>query len=595
MVFVSGILAALFLSVFLSCKQRTSSTDYSPQHLLLNEVDSFSSRLERLQSSLQNPSTNQTTVQTAFLQARLAYKKFEWATEYFMPSFARMINGPPQPEVEMPGPKISDPSGLQLIESYLFPVTDSPRIRKLLRALDELRSNTLLLRSYFISAGWQDWQLFDAVKLEVFRIETLGITGFDGPLTQNSMPESEAAFTGLQMVLRPFEIKAATETLSRKLDSARNYLCVNAGFNSFNRMEFITVYCNPITNGISRLQNQLQIRDIKYNRLLNQDAGTIFDSNAFNVNAYAPDRSSFISHDKVVLGEMLFADPALSGSGKRSCRSCHQPDKMFTDGMQKNTVIGQQELLERNTPTLINAALQPSLFYDLRANSLEEQSVTVIQSSREMHGSLLISVKHLWKDSVYRNMFLRAFPFENKSGIDSFEVMNAIGSYVRSLVSLNSRFDEYMRGNSSSMNMDEINGFNLFMGKAKCGTCHYMPLFNGNFPPAYKKIESEVIGVPKTAGGHSIDPDPGRYQIIKIESFRHAFKTSSLRNVNRTAPYMHNGVFSTLEQVLDFYNRGGGAGLGIKIPNQSLPVDSLRLSEKEQADIVAFMKSLENR
>ena len=173
--------------------------------------------------------------------------------------------------------------------------------------------------------------------------------------------------------------------------------------------------------------------------------------------------------------------------------------------------------------------------------------------------------------------------------------MNAIGSYIRSLVFLNSRFDEYMRGSNSAMNRDEINGFNLFMGKAKCATCHFMPMFSGVFPPRFIKMEMEVIGVPGKRGENKIDPDEGRYGIVKVESQRHAFKIPTVRNASLTAPYMHNGVFSTLDQVVDFYNKGGGAGLGIHLANQTLPTDTLGLTVKETNEIIAFIKTLDSK
>jgi cytochrome c peroxidase len=291
----------------------------------------------------------------------------------------------------------------------------------------------------------------------------------------------------------------------------------------------------------------------------------------------------------------LFADPGLSGTGTRSCQSCHQPGKAFTDGLVKNTVIGNNALLKRNTPTLLNAALQPSQFYDMRVNTLEDQSLSVVQSILEMHGSMTLSVGRLWKDKQYRELFSKAFPRKDRTGIDTLEIMNAIGSYVRSLVLLNSRFDEYMRGNRSAMATDEINGFNLFMGKAKCATCHYMPLFNGTFPPRYVKTESEVIGVPGDTLHKKIDDDMGRYAVIETESFRHAFKIPTVRNAARTAPYMHNGVFMSLEQVMDFYNKGGGAGMGMTIENQTLPFDKPGLTEKEKEDVILFIKSLDSR
>ncbi|HEY2726299.1 MAG TPA: cytochrome c peroxidase, partial [Parafilimonas sp.] len=227
--------------------------------------------------------------------------------------------------------------------------------------------------------------------------------------------------------------------------------------------------------------------------------------------------------------------------------------------------------------------------------TLEDQSHDVVQSTVEMHSSMKLSVKKLWKDTLYRKMFSVAFPQKNRTGIDTLEVMNAIGSYVRSLVFLNSRFDEYMRGNKAAMNENEVNGFNLFMGKAKCGTCHYMPLFNGTFPPRYMKSEAEVIGVPQSLTTNIIDSDLGRYNIVRVASLKHAFKTPTVRNAALTAPYMHNGIYNSLQQVIDFYNKGGGIGLGIKMDNQTLPFDKLDLTGKEQYDLVAFIKSLNSR
>ena len=211
-----------------------------------------------------------------------------------------------------------------------------------------------------------------------------------------------------------------------------------------------------------------------------------------------------------------------------------------------------------------------------------------------MHGSMKMATERLWQNKDYRRLFADAFPEKNRAGIDTMEVMNALGSYVRSLTLLNSRFDDYMRGNKTAMNQEEINGFNLFMGKAKCGTCHYMPLFNGSFPPRYAIVESEVIGVPKTIAEKEIDPDMGRYETLHVEAFKHAFKISTVRNAARTAPYMHNGVFTTLQQVMDFYNKGGGAGLGYKVENQTLDANKLNLNEKEIKAVIAFMKSLDS-
>ena len=132
-----------------------------------------------------------------------------------------------------------------------------------------------------------------------------------------------------------------------EFDKAIKYLFLHTDFNSFNRAEFITAYCNPVTTNITALEKELNIQTIKYNRLLNQDAKTLFDTNAFNVNAYTPDQSSFATDEKITLGKRLFSDPVLSGNGIRSCQSCHQPDKAFTDGLVKNTMISSNKVLDK--------------------------------------------------------------------------------------------------------------------------------------------------------------------------------------------------------------------------------------------------------
>ncbi len=592
---ISALLSLTIGYSLIFCKQKTVRPEKVIQQTILIQIDSFSAICSKLQAALSGESLSGEDLKRDFLLARLAYKKFEWAAEYFTPEITGLVNGPPVQEVEMPDVRIIDPAGLQVIESLLYPVYDSSKKKELVAQLNLLQSNCDNYRSYFNLNDIYDRQVFDAVKLEVYRIMTLGITGFDNPMTLKSMQESAVSLESLLDILDFYNKDEDSKALAKKFNETIDYLRDHNDFNSFNRMEFITVYCNPITSGLTELVERLNIRNFKYNRLLNQDAKTLFDTNAFNVNAYAPDHSSFISDQKILLGKKLFSDPMLSGSGKRSCQSCHQPEKAFTDGMAKNTIIGKKDLLGRNTPTLINAALQPSLFYDLRVSSLEEQSHSVVQSEKEMHGSMILSVKRLWDDKKYREMFLAAYPNEDKNRVDTFEVMNAIGSYIRSLVWLNSRFDRYMQGNKSAMNENEINGFNLFMGKAKCATCHFMPLFNGVLPPGFLKMETEVIGVPQTASSHKIDPDLGRYGVFKIESFRYAFKVPTVRNAALTPPYMHNGVFASLDQVLDFYNKGGGIGMGIKLGNQTLPFDKLDLSEKERNDIIAFIGSLNSK
>jgi cytochrome c peroxidase len=540
---------------------------HSPEQViadtLLAQVDRFANN-GLLNAVSNNASEKQ--LQQLFLQTQLAYKRFEWAAEYFDPAAATLINSAPVPEaspVYENGPGVYrtiQPQGLQVIETILFPHYDTRRKAELITLLSQLQAASQRYKRHFTTVPVLGGQVFDAAKLEVYRILILGLTDFDTPLTQQSLTESAVSLQGLKSALSAY---SQSEDILLLLDSAAINL-KHKNFNQFDRAYFITHYGNPLSRRISRLRQHLNIPLIRYPRLLQQDAETLFDPYAFNADAYAETPST---PAQVALGKRLFADPLLSGDGTRSCASCHQPDKAFTDGLVKNTALGTHQLLLRNTPTLINAALQPAFFYDLRAASLEDQIRDVLSDTLEMNSSVRVAPQ------------------------DTSWVVAALAAYIRSLVKLNSRFDSYMQGSKQALTKQEVNGFNLFMGKARCGTCHYMPLFSGVFPPAYFRMDAEVVGVPKSVNGTEVDDDLGRGAITNTPFLMHAFKTTTVRNAARTAPYMHNGIFTTLEQVIDFYDKGAGTGL----VNQTLSTDSLHLTSPEKAELIAFLKSLNSK
>ncbi len=588
---------------------------------------------------------SEAVLQRTFLAVRLDYKGFEWAAAYSKPSVARMINGAPMPEAEPvgfadPGPddppptyNVTNPEGLQVMEALLFPHYDTSSKEELLSRIKTLEDNIHLYNIYFPKIHFLDEQVLDAAKLEVFRVLSLGLAGFDVPLSLNALPEAAESLNGVKLALGGFPAAPDRDSTLALLDAAVGLLEQSTGqtqkartlaFNRFDRATFILRYGNPITAGITRMQTQIGIR-LHYNRLLRQEAPTLFAAGAFDPEAYLPGPEYATTPEKVLLGKQLFFDTQLSGPGTRSCATCHQPDKAFTDGLIRNIDILKSQPVDRNTPTLINAALQPAQFYDLRATSLEEQARDVMMNPKEMHGSVHLAAQRVGQDTIYRRLFREAFPghYGASAGagvadtwVDTTDLLNALGAYVRSLVNLNSRFDRYMRG-KAKLTTQEIHGFNLFMGQAKCGTCHYMPLFNGVFPPAYDRDETEVIGVPgaravgtpgikaegvpgvKGAGGpaliygpvtltDTVDADPGMFGILPIPFLQHAFKVPTVRNAGRTAPYMHNGVYATLNEVMDFYDKGGG-----KVNNQTLPTDSLHLSIQDKKDLIAFIKSLD--
>jgi len=200
-----------------------------------------------------------------------------------------------------------------------------------------------------------------------------------------------------------------------------------------------------------------------------------------------------------------------------------------------------------------------------------------------------LSILNLSNDQ-YDSLFTQAFP--DSKVIRKKSVVRALSAYVSTLNAFNSRFDRNMRGELDDFTDQEILGMNLYMGKALCATCHFLPLTNGTVPPNFRETEKEVIGTPETAENKEVDDDEGFYWVYKEGIHKYMFKTPTVRNIQFTAPYMHNGVYETLEQVMDFYNKGGGGGMGFDLPHQTLPFDSLSLSNAEQQAIIAFMKTL---
>ncbi|MEP5634713.1 MAG: cytochrome c peroxidase, partial [Maribacter dokdonensis] len=298
------------------------------------------------------------------------------------------------------------------------------------------------------------------------------------------------------------------------------------------------------------------------------------------------------------LGKMLFEDAQLSKNNTMSCLSCHNPNLGFTDGLPKSASNKKGFFTARNSPTVINAGYATRYFWDMREFNLEKQVTHVIDDNLEFNTSFDTIIRKLNKNSNYQKLFKAAYGGIVKNDINERSISNAIAAYVNSLKSFNSQFDKYVRNEINEYPESAKRGFNLFMGKGACGSCHFAPIFNGSVPPFYVESESEVLGV--IQGFDSINPkldeDLGRMKNgLKADNypfFKNSFKTVSIRNIELTAPYMHNGSFLSLEEVLEFYNLGGGAGMGLPVENQTLSSAPLNLSKQEIKDIIAFMESL---
>lgn len=244
-----------------------------------------------------------------------------------------------------------------------------------------------------------------------------------------------------------------------------------------------------------------------------------------------------------------------------------------------------------NKKSRLSLPLKRGFFYDKRTGGLEGQVVDVINNKEEFHTNYEAIEKVVKDNKNYTEMIAKAYTTKK---VDQFYIRNAIATYIRTLTPFNSKFDRNINGLENTLTQEEIQGFNLFNGKAKCATCHFAPIFNGTIPPDFKETEMELIGTPQQNDtiNAKISPDLGRYYVYKTEQRKHFFKTPTVRNVALTAPYMHNGVYKTLDEVVDFYNRGGGFGIGIEQDLQTLPTNKLNLTKKEQKALVAFMQTL---
>ena len=376
---------------------------------------------------------------------------------------------------------------------------------------------------------------------------------------------------------------------------AEQYLRAHPDFESFDRLAFIVEYATPAANALDNLRAAVVSTPIRMPRGWRSDVASVYSAGAFDPRAYANSSAPPPTAAIVALGERLFNEPLLSGTGTRSCASCHVPSLAFSDRLAKaaNVHGAAAGTVFRNTPTLINAGLQPAQFADERAVTLEDQVIEVLRSPAEMGGSVEHAADTLAHDESYRREFGIAFGAAPMTAVTPLRVREALAAYVRSLVALHSRFDQAVQGNENALTSQERRGFSLFMGKGACGTCHFAPLFSANTPPIYLSSDVEVIGTPASPLRPAIpDADSGRARIDHLPAHWRAFKTPSLRNVALTAPYMHHGAFATLDQVIAFYDAGGARGAGARIANQTLSADSLHLTTEERAAIVAFLGAL---
>lgn len=277
-----------------------------------------------------------------------------------------------------------------------------------------------------------------------------------------------------------------------------------------------------------------------------------------------------ITQAKVELGFRLFFEPRLSADNRMSCATCHQPRRGFSNGEATAAgVTGQRG--HRNTPTIYQTAIYPSLFWDGRSPSLEDQALGPIQNPVEMNENLPHVVRKLSEVPYYRIKFQQTFG----TPVTASGMAQALASFERALSLKPSAYDRYLDGQMDALTPQQERGMVLFGRRAHCATCHKGVQFTD------KKFHNLGVGMDRPR------PDLGRFEVTRNPEDTGAFKTPSLRNITQTGPYMHDGSLRDLEAVIDFYDRGG-----IVNPYLSREMNPLDLSAEEKSDLLAFLQAL---
>ncbi len=613
----------LFTSVLIIATTLSLSWSFTPSNepddVVLDELSAiyknnfmqFNSEVATLASLANQPrqAFNPIKLQEQIIKTRLAFKRIEFLFDYHKTAYNYIyVNGPPLPKVDedFSPTGLTPPNGLQTLDELIFsdePFAELDHIKKL---ATELEKRIKKITASHINIRLTERSTMQALRSGMVRVFTLGVTGFDTPGSGNAMQESLVSMEAMNNAFASFgndvkpEAKDLFDEVTMLFQKGKKLLSDYADFDSFDRMVFLKEVINPLYAKIFHFQkaNKIPIGGFKYNAQ-NFESENLFEEDFLNLKFYS--NSAFIPLDNPVtiqLGKMLFYDPILSKDLDMSCASCHDPKKAFTDGLPKSKTNNAHTFTKRHAPTLIDAGFSTRFFWDLREYNLEQQIAHVVSDSLEFNFTFREISKRLAQSDTYATLFDEQYGAVTRNPIKRRSISNAIAAYVNSLTSFDSKFDKYVRNETENYPEDAKRGFTVFMGKAACGTCHFAPTFSGLVPPFFMEMESEVLGI--TMGLDTLNPimdtDLGRRLNGKkkedFDHFRNSMKTVTVRNSGLTAPYMHNGLFKTLEEVVTFYNLGGGVGMGLNIDNQTLAPDHLNLSVQEQSDLVAFMHTL---
>jgi cytochrome c peroxidase len=542
--------------------------------------------------------------------ARGKMKSMDFWLRYLEPTIYKQVNGPLPVEWEtevfekFEKPYKREGAGLTL--AWLYLEEENPEKDTLLKLLEPALQATKKYSSDSITQVLKDYHhFFLCNRLYLLNLAAIYTTGFECPDTAAVIPELRQMMKDVSTIYMTFnESHPATQVNGEFLELYGRLLDFTGGqsshYSSFDHYSFIRDYVNPLFALNQKMIIEYKVKSssvVDYS--LSKSSTSIFSKSLYNgqnskgIFLRVTDEKALSEIDR--LGKLLFYDPLLSGNNQRSCASCHKPDEFFTDTMTSTSPrFDHKGFLARNTPSLINVGYNHLVMLDGKHISLQHQTRGVIGNTVEMGSDERECLKKILSCRDYKKGFQKLLKYTPQETEVTFEhVISAITFYYGKFGNYEAPFDMAVN-TAHHLNADAMEGFNLFMSKAQCATCHFVPHFNGVKPP-YVASEFEVIGVPGDTAYTKLSEDKGRYEVNPAFETMHAFRTGTVRNITHTAPYMHNGVFHSLMQVIDFYNAGGGAGKGLRVENQTLSADSLGLSYPEKLKLIAFLRSLDEK
>lgn len=607
---IVGCILVLFVSVAtLSFKMAGKAAYVEAYFQNISEIRQKQSELlELLQHTELQNSAQRSHFVSALHQLRLKLKAQDFWFRYLEPNAYRKLNGPLPVEWETEvfekyePPYRREGAGLSLIEIAL----DEPALSKeyiskniyaFIGSLDVFAADSVVQRMKDPSA------FYFANRLFLLNLAAIYTTGFECPDTGRIVPELRQMIMDVETLYRQYEQSPGAyrlyPTYWEQYRSAIAFLSSQSDtYAHFDHFSWIRDHVNPLF----RINQQMIREHGLFSRswmdyTLNDSCGSIFDKQLFSgqqwKGLYGMVEDEATLKEIRAIGKLLFYDPILSANNKRSCSSCHLPGMYFSDSTVRTALqLDSINRLPRNTISLVNVVFNHLLMNDGLHTELLQQGKGVIGNPLEMGSRENEVLSKVLSCPDYRKAFQRWMRYTPGEKIVTMEhIVSALSIYYSSFSFATAPFDEAMHHRSLLPN-SAVKGFNLFMGKAQCATCHFVPVFNGVKPP-YVSSEFEVIGVPEDSFYVRVSKDEGRYNVHPVTEMMHAFRTSTVRNSSHTAPYMHNGVFSSLHQVMEFYNKGGAQGRGLKLPNQTLSSDPLGLTTEEIEQLVAFLRTLD--